>query len=101
MEKLSQDRLKENLNTPFSIELGDYGTVELELLECKDLGSTPKHEQFSIVFRGPLQPFLQQMTYEMKHDALGSNLIFLVPVRQDSNATYYEAIFNRFVEEDR
>ncbi len=101
MEKLSQDSFSENLNSRFSVDLGDAGTVDLELIECKDLGSTPKQEQFSIVFRGPLQPFLQQMTYPTTHEKLGDTLIFLVPVRQDAESTYYEAIFNRFVEQSK
>jgi hypothetical protein len=70
------------------------------LIECNDLGSTPGQEQFSILFRGPLQPFLQQMTYELKHDALGDVSIFLVPVRKDAEFMYYEAVFNRFIEQE-
>lgn len=101
MEKLSQDAFSENLNSRFTANLGDAGTVDLELTECKDLGSTPRQEQFSILFRGPLQPFLQQMTYQLSHEKLGETLIFLVPVKQDSDSTYYEAIFNRFVEQDQ
>jgi hypothetical protein len=87
------------LNTPFSIRRGDADVVELELVECKDLGSTPGQEQFSILFAGPLEPFLQQMTYEMKHETLGEVSIFLVPVRKDAEFMYYEAVFNRFIEE--
>jgi hypothetical protein len=97
MDKISQDAFRENLNTKFVAN----GAVDLDLVECKDLGSTPQQEQFSIVFRGPREPRLEQMTYEMKHDVLGETLIFLVPIRQDAESLYYEAVFNRFVEEPK
>jgi hypothetical protein len=99
MDNLSENIFRDNLNTPFSIRRGDADVVELELVECKDLGSTPGQEQFSILFAGPLEPFLQQMTYEMKHETLGEVSIFLVPVRKDAEFMYYEAVFNRFIEE--
>lgn len=101
MDNLSENIFRENLNTRFDVSHGDADTVELELVDCKDLGSTPKQEQFSILFRGPLQPSLQQMTYEMKHEKLSDLLIFLVPVRQDSEFMYYEAVFNRFIEQSK
>ncbi len=101
MDDLSENLFRENLNTQFHVSLGDAVTAELELIECNDLGSTPKQEQFSILFRGPLQPSLQQMTYEMKHEKLDDPFIFIVPVRQDSEFMYYEAVFNRFIEQDK
>lgn len=101
MDNLSQNVFRENLNTRFDVSHGEAETVELELIECNDLGSTPKQEQFSIVFRGPLQPFLPQMTYEMKNENLGDVFIFIVPVRRDSEFMYYEAVFNRFIEQSK
>ena len=101
MEKISQEAFRENLNSKFVVDLGDTGSVDLELFECKDLGTTPGQEQFSLVFRGPREPRLEQMTYEMRHDVLGDTLIFLVPIRQDAESLYYEAVFNRFTEETK
>ncbi len=100
MDNISENIFRDNLNTRFRIHRDDADSVELELIECTDLGSTPKQEQFSILFRGPLQPFLQQMTYEMKHEGLGDVSIFLVPVRKDAEFMYYEAVFNRFIEQE-
>lgn len=101
MDNLSENIFRENLNTRFNVSRGDADTVELELVDCKDLGSTPKQEQFSILFRGPLQPFLEQMAYEMKHEKLGDVFIFIVPVKKDSEFMYYEAVFNRFLEQNK
>jgi hypothetical protein len=99
MDRISQQTFSENLNTKFRLRRGDDDVVVLELIECKDLGSTPNQEQFSIVFRGPREPFLEQMTYELEHDTLGEVLIFLVPVKQEPESFYYEAVFNRFIDE--
>ncbi len=98
MDNISESTFRDNLNTRFSIQHDDGDAVELELIECNDLGSTPRQEQFSILFRGPLHPFLPQMTYETKHKVLGDLAIFLVPVRKDAEFMYYEAVFNRFIE---
>lgn len=98
MHNISQEAFRENQNTKFIAKAGEAIAVDLELLECKDLGTTPGQEQFSLVFRGPREPRLEQMTYQMNHEVLGESLIFLVPIRQDADSLYYEAIFNRFTE---
>lgn len=98
MDNLSENAFRENLNTQFLV-IGDTETAALELIECNDLGSTANQEQFSILFRGPLQPSLQQMTYQMKHEKLGDVVIFLVPVKMEGDHMFYEAVFNRFIEQ--
>ena len=50
-------------------------------------------EPFSLLFSGPLELFLQQHMYTLQHDELGSVEMFLVPVNQDENNTFYEAVF--------
>jgi hypothetical protein len=39
--------------------------------------------------------FLDQGTRFFKHDQMGEFEIFIVPMRQDEQGFYYEAIFNR------
>ncbi len=39
-------------------------------LEVAD-GSTPGHVNFSLLFRGPLQPLLLQQIYPVEHERLG------------------------------
>jgi hypothetical protein len=65
------------------------------LIEATDLGSTPKHEQFTTLFRGPLTTALAQTTYLVEHGAMGTFELFIVPVKKDQDGIYYEAIFNR------
>ncbi len=49
--------------------------------------------QFSLEFRGPLEPALPQATYTLEHAEIGPLMLFLVPVAQDSDSTTYEAAF--------
>ena len=84
-----------HLNSKF--RLLDEPTTELELVEVFD-GSTSHHVNFSLVFRGPLQPVLPQRIYPVEHAALGRFDLFIVPVRRDAQGLYYEAVFNRVSE---
>lgn len=73
----------------------DPAAVDLELVEARDLGSSPRQEQFSLVFRGPLDVFLPQRMYQMQHDRLGAFGVFLVPIGQAPDGYSYQAVFNR------
>ena len=83
----------EHLNSNFRLH-HQPATTELELVEVSD-GSTDGHVNFSLLFRGPLQPLLPQRIYPLEHDRLGRFDLFIVPVRRDANGLYYEAVFNR------
>jgi hypothetical protein len=71
--------------------------IELALVEVVD-GSTSRQVSFSLLFRGPQQPPLAQQIYPFEHDRLGGFDLFIVPVRQDAQGRYYEAIVNRMSE---
>jgi Domain of unknown function (DUF6916) len=81
-----------HLNSKFRVL--DEPPTELELVDVSD-GSTPHHINFSLLFRGPLQPLLPQRIYPVEHDRLGRFDLFIVPVRRDTDGLYYEAVFNR------
>ena len=52
-------------------------------------------QPFSLMFKGPMQPRLEQGTYTIEHDAMGETALFLVPVvpdKQDGRPRY-QAIF--------
>jgi hypothetical protein len=97
LESLTQENFKENLNSPFKLKVSEELSLALELIECNDLGSSDAQEQYSLIFRGDNQHYLPQMTYDLQHEKLGTVMIFLVPVRKDTNGYYYEAVFNRFL----
>lgn len=96
IEHLNHENLSQSLNTRFRTNLGPDQIVELELVEISELRLSSRHEEFSIIFRGPSEIFLGQGTRLLHHDALGEFELFLVPVGQDSTGYQYQAVFSRF-----
>src|SRR5260370_14651688 len=70
----------EHLNGTFRLH-HQPATTELELLEVSDR-SADRHINFTLLFRGPLQPLLPQQIYPVEHDRLGRFDLFIVPVRR-------------------
>jgi hypothetical protein len=95
-EQLTQEQFREHLNTIFAVPVSPDQTLELTLVECNDLGSSPKQVQFSLLFAGPPTPMIQQQTCPLRHEVIGDLSLFLVPIRRDQQHIYYEAIFNYF-----
>ena len=95
-EDLTRDSLSAQLNTKFRINIEPERVVELELVDVQIHGDAAgQTERFSAFFRGPLGHFLPQSTYRLEHERLGSPEIFIVPIKQDGEGFYYEAVFNR------
>lgn len=99
VEKLTKEMFSENVNTKFRIQTGDAASIETELVEFKEFNMSPRQEQFSLLFLGPPDIFLQQNLYRVEHDKIGTFDLFLVPVRKDEGGLYYEAVFNRLIKE--
>ena len=93
---LTYEAFSQNANTKFQVALDENAMVELELIEVSELKLHPKQEEFSLEFRGPLDVFLGQGLRNFEHDAMGKFELFIVPVEQDAQGVYYEAVFNRF-----
>lgn len=87
----------ENVNSKFLIFPEGSEALEAELVEFKEIDQSPRQEQFSVMFRGPLNAFLTQGIYRMEHDKIGTFNIFLVPIRKEQDGLYYEAAFNRLL----
>lgn len=84
----------------FTLDAGDSGRLELELLESRlhDADAPPEgasrtRAPFSLLFRGPVEPVLPQRIYHLEHVSVGAIDIFIVPVGQDDAGTTYEAVF--------
>jgi hypothetical protein len=88
----------ENLNTRFRAILEESTVIEMELIEVIDRRSTPRQEQFSLLFRAQQEAALPQGTYQLEHDHLESGELFLVPVSKDDKGVCYQAVFNRLIE---
>jgi hypothetical protein len=81
------------LGSRFEIPAGSF---ETELIEVDDLGaagSSGLRTPFSLVFRGPLEPFVPQGIHRLEHAALGVLDLFLVPIGPDEAGMRYEAVF--------
>jgi len=94
---LFEDRLNETFHLQgvndvgVSLTLTEVGSPDEHILK-------QAHEQgirspFYLVFSGPLETFLEQHMYTLFHEELGKLDMFLVPVKQDEKAFYYEAVF--------
>jgi len=96
MTALTHENFSKTLNTIFRVQLDGSPAVELELTKVSELLLSPQQERFSIVFQGPMEPFLGQGIQRLEHEELKSIDLFLVPVGRDESGTSYEAVFNRF-----
>ena len=72
--------------------------LELELIQVEPLGvlkpEADTRQSFSALFRGPLEPILQQHSYPIDNAVLGEQILFLVPVGPDEYGMLYDATFN-------
>lgn len=93
LENLTLPVFARHLQTRFRVDAETGPATELELIQAEDRGSTPRQEQFSLLFRGPV--FLPQHIYSLSHDQLGQFGLFLVPVGKDGQGYLYQAVFNR------
>ncbi len=95
---LPKSTFVENLNTVFRARLDDSTVVEMELIEVIDRRSTPKQEQFSLLFRAPADAPTDQGTFLLEHEELAAGELFLVPVTRDEKGLYFQAVFNRLID---
>lgn len=82
----------------FQLDAGDAGDMSVQLVEAAEIPTAKKlgegqRKEFSVLFRGPAGPALEQGIYTLEHDDVGRHALFLVPVSQDEEGRYYEAVF--------
>ena len=92
---LTHEAFTQQAHTKFKVQVDENTGVELELAEVSELKLYPRQEEFTIVFRGPSNAFLDQGVRLFTHDQIGEFELFIVPIRQDEQGFYYEAVFNR------
>lgn len=85
----------DHLNTKFKVQTDGSSAVELELIDVHEYDFRPGQEAFSLIFRGPLDPILDQAIRHIEHPSIGGD-IFLVPIAKKDDGMHYEAAFNRF-----
>jgi hypothetical protein len=99
IEDLKKSSFDPYLNEKFEVHTESVGVVEVELIEVTDT-SRENLEGFSLVFKGPLEKSFEQRIHKIKHPKMGENTLFLVPIAYGKmDAMYYQAVFNRLIEE--
>ena len=100
-ETLTHEAFARHLKTKFQVQLDAGNSVELQLIEVSELKSYERQEEFWILFLGPNEFFLGQGTRLVDHDVMGQFDLFLVPIKQDDQGYYYEAVFNRIFQPEK
>ena len=96
---LTHETFFQHANTEFQVLVDENTSVPLELTSVSELKVYPRQEEFTLEFRGPLDMFLDQGVRNFAHDKMGEFELFIVPVKQDAQGFYYEAVFNRIREQ--
>jgi len=66
----------------------------MKLTSCQGRVGDDRFEQFSLLFTAQPGAPLRQGTYAVEHGALGSLLLFLVPVAASAEGVSYQAVFS-------
>jgi hypothetical protein len=91
---------REQLGTIFSVD--QPGPIGLQLTEVTDELVSRGIRQFSLFFHGPADRILPQGTYAFRHAALGSLMLFIVPViGSNAERIVYQACFSVPIEARR
>jgi hypothetical protein len=93
-ETLNKDFFERCLTADFQVIQGSTMLCDLTLTQVIDHTKTPQQEAFSVYFHGPMEPFMQQGMYRLRHEETADLDIFLVPIAADHNGYQYEAVFN-------
>lgn len=103
MRILVQENFEKVLNETFEIRLTETDKIELQLTEVKPMpvrlsphsDVPPTRTPFKLLFQANSNYRLKQATFPMTNATLGAldPGIFLVPISEDANGQYYEAIF--------
>ncbi|HKX83977.1 MAG TPA: hypothetical protein VJL58_07155 [Pyrinomonadaceae bacterium] len=86
------------LNSEFHVELADGSGFEVSLVKCDEIVSNDVQENFSLLFKAPLEAPPFQGIYRLMHRRLGGMDLFIVPVKKDEHGLYYEAVFNHLLQ---
>ena len=97
VQLLHYENFGPHVNSTFALKLGET-TVDLALTEATRQVVRPfpgmMRQPFSLIFRSTSQVVLPQRMYALKHAAMGTIDIFLVPIGRDVHGVVYQAIYN-------
>ena len=93
----SREAFAAAVSSGFGVRAGDETPVEFTLVECKTHVDTDTQECYSLLFRGPSDQPPVQGTYVLENESLGKLELFLVPIKQDAQGLYFEAVMNHLL----
>ena len=94
LEDFSVATFRDRLGETFRLRDESGATLDLVLIDTRGLPShSGVREPFSVVFRAPARPVLDQMIRRLQHPELGAFELFLVPIGPDDLGMRYEAVF--------
>ena len=94
LEDLTIDTFSGRVGETFRLDYGAEEPLKIVLIEARGhRGDGEKRQPFSIVFRAPRGPVLNQMIRRLEHPELGALELFLVPIGPDEEGLRYEAVF--------
>lgn len=94
-ESISREDFEKTLNTGYTAYFNEGVPTPITLIEITETRIRRDHENFSLIFRGPVEAPTIQYTLDVEHPDLGMLCMALVPVAWDPNGLQYEAVFNR------
>ena len=96
---LTHEEFSKHANTKFQVQVGENAHVDVDLISVSELKIYPQQEEFAVEFLGPSNIFLGQGLRNFAHEQMGQFELFIVPIKQDAQGFYYEAVFNRIREQ--
>jgi len=98
LENFHKSTFDPYLNDTFTVNSPMVGKQEVVLVELTEK-NFPGQECFSLIFRGPKEPAMQQMIYPFSHPQMGDFELFMVPVQYGKqDGIYYQSVFNRLLD---
>lgn len=101
---MTQRTFSQYLETKFLIDPGYTSPIETTLIEVKDIRSpharkknVAGQECFLLTFRNDGRKTVKQGTYQVRHEALGTFELFVVPSEDREGRKFFEAVINREV----
>ena len=95
----SREEFSGQVDSIFQARVSEASVFDLRLVKYDEHVINEVQENFSLLFLAPLDAPPVQNTFRLEHESLGEMDLFLVPVKKDEDGIYFEAVFNRFLDQ--
>ena len=93
---LTIEMFSDKIGEAFIVEESDTPAIALTLVEAtalRNFANTPR-APFTLLFTSQGSALLPQRMYALRHETLGLQSFFLVPIGKDGDQVTYQAVFN-------